>query len=208
MHLICVRHVPGLPKARQAAHTCTSDQVSGLVGIIRCRRRPASYRLYALGAVINVTCWQVTCYPRTARSAARDHHTPILDSNDMSMRVATQTSRTVSSTVAASCRSACIPRPRVAGSSRPITSRHISCRAEGDDRAPADSQTPPAAAQEQQKPTGAAAPSAPLLKPGQGTAIVTGAISVIFGIAYLVLVQLLDLRGGELQPPPPEAYIP
>lgn len=62
--------------------------------------------------------------------------------------------------------------------------------------------------QQKQKPTEAASPSAPLLKPGQGTAIVTGAISVIFGIAYLVLVQLLDLRGGELQPPPPEAYIP
>lgn len=60
----------------------------------------------------------------------------------------------------------------------------------------------------QQQPKETAAPSAPLLKPGQGTAIVTGAISVLFGIAYLVLVQLLDMRGGELQPPPPEAYIP
>ena len=42
---------------------------------------------------------------------------------------------------------------------------------------------------------------------GQGTAIVTGAISIIFGIAYLVLVSLLDVRGGELQPPPPEAFL-
>jgi len=42
---------------------------------------------------------------------------------------------------------------------------------------------------------------------GQGTAIVTGAISIIFGVAYLVLVSLLDVRGGELQPPPPEAFL-
>ena len=42
---------------------------------------------------------------------------------------------------------------------------------------------------------------------GQGTAIVTGAISIIFGIAYLALVSLLDVRGGELLPPPPEACL-
>ena len=42
---------------------------------------------------------------------------------------------------------------------------------------------------------------------GQGTAIVTGAISIIFGVAYLALVSLLDVRGGELQPPPPEAFL-
>jgi hypothetical protein len=42
---------------------------------------------------------------------------------------------------------------------------------------------------------------------GQGTAIVTGAISIIFGVAYLALVQALDVRGGELQPPPPEAFL-
>jgi hypothetical protein len=60
--------------------------------------------------------------------------------------------------------------------------------------------TPAAQQQEQQG-------KAPLLAPGQGTAIVTGAISIIFGIAYLVLVSLLDMRGGELQPPPPEAFM-
>lgn len=47
----------------------------------------------------------------------------------------------------------------------------------------------------------------PGLAKGQGTAIVTGAISIIFGIAYLALVQVMDMRGGELQPPPPEAFL-
>lgn len=42
---------------------------------------------------------------------------------------------------------------------------------------------------------------------GQTTAIVTGAISIIFGVAYLALVQFMDMRGGELLPPPPEAFM-
>ncbi|GFR46839.1 hypothetical protein Agub_g8477 [Astrephomene gubernaculifera] len=50
--------------------------------------------------------------------------------------------------------------------------------------------------------------SAPLLRKGQGTAIVTGAISAILGLGYLVLVWLIDSRGGQLQPPPPEAFLP
>lgn len=55
--------------------------------------------------------------------------------------------------------------------------------------------------------TNATPPSTPpLLVKGQGTAIITGVISIVFGIAYLVLVQLLDR--GEMLPPPPEAYIP
>jgi uncharacterized protein HemX len=70
----------------------------------------------------------------------------------------------------------------------------------------AATEQPPAAAPEQ--PEAPAAPSAPLLAKGQGTAIVTGAISVIFGVAYLLLVQFMDMRGGELLPPPPEAFIP
>ena len=49
--------------------------------------------------------------------------------------------------------------------------------------------------------------NSPGLAKGQGTAIVTGAISIIFGIAYLALVQVMDMRGGELQPPPPEAFL-
>jgi hypothetical protein len=45
------------------------------------------------------------------------------------------------------------------------------------------------------------------LQPGQGTAIVTGAISLILGIAYIALSIALDSRGGALQPPPPEAFM-
>jgi hypothetical protein len=48
----------------------------------------------------------------------------------------------------------------------------------------------------------------PSLARGQTTAIITGAISILFGIAYLALVQFMDMRGGELLPPPPEAYLP
>ncbi|KAI5055387.1 hypothetical protein GOP47_0028908 [Adiantum capillus-veneris] len=43
---------------------------------------------------------------------------------------------------------------------------------------------------------------------GQTTAAVTGAIAVILGVAYLVLGQLLDSRGVNLVPPPPEAFEP
>jgi hypothetical protein len=57
-------------------------------------------------------------------------------------------------------------------------------------------------------PAAAPAPQSPILAKGQGTAIITGAISVLFGVAYLVLVQLLDMRGADLQPPPPEAFLP
>ena len=42
----------------------------------------------------------------------------------------------------------------------------------------------------------------------QTTAIITGAISVIFGVAYLALVYVMDMRGNELLPPPPEAFGP
>lgn len=43
---------------------------------------------------------------------------------------------------------------------------------------------------------------------GQNTARVTGAVAVLLGVAYLVLVQLLDTRGVILVPPPPEAFDP
>ncbi len=39
---------------------------------------------------------------------------------------------------------------------------------------------------------------------GRWVAILTGAISVLIGIAYLLLITLLDSR-GPLLPPPPEA---
>ena len=47
----------------------------------------------------------------------------------------------------------------------------------------------------------------PGLRPGQGTAIVTGVISIAIGVAYLALVQVFDQRGAVLQPPPPEAFL-
>ncbi|CAK9263079.1 unnamed protein product [Sphagnum jensenii] len=43
---------------------------------------------------------------------------------------------------------------------------------------------------------------------GQATAIVTGAVAVLLGVGYLVLVRLLDTRGVTLIPPPPEAFDP
>ncbi|KAL3680051.1 hypothetical protein R1sor_023007 [Riccia sorocarpa] len=42
----------------------------------------------------------------------------------------------------------------------------------------------------------------------RNTAIITGAVSVLLGVGYLVLIQLLDTRGIELIPPPPEAFDP
>lgn len=39
---------------------------------------------------------------------------------------------------------------------------------------------------------------------GRWVAIVTGALSVLIGVAYLVLIAVLDSR-GPLLPPPPEA---
>ncbi|MCP9926898.1 hypothetical protein [Cyanobium sp. CH-040] len=39
---------------------------------------------------------------------------------------------------------------------------------------------------------------------GRWVAIVTGAISVLVGVLYLLLIVVLDSR-GPLQPPPPEA---
>jgi len=36
--------------------------------------------------------------------------------------------------------------------------------------------------------------------------IPTGAVSIVFGVLYLGLTLLLDSRGNELLPPPPEAF--
>ncbi|CAM6101194.1 unnamed protein product [Calypogeia fissa] len=46
------------------------------------------------------------------------------------------------------------------------------------------------------------------IQKGQTTAIITGVISVLLGVGYLVLVQPLDTRGVNLVPPPPEAFDP
>ncbi|PSB38652.1 hypothetical protein C7B81_03585 [Aphanothece cf. minutissima CCALA 015] len=39
---------------------------------------------------------------------------------------------------------------------------------------------------------------------GRWVAILTGALSILIGVAYLVLITVLDSR-GPLLPPPPEA---
>lgn len=70
---------------------------------------------------------------------------------------------------------------------------------EGDKTEVAEEQKP---ADQQKKPVS----SIPKAEKGQTTAIVTGAISIIFGVLYLLLVQLLDSRGNQLLPPPPEAF--
>jgi hypothetical protein len=90
----------------------------------------------------------------------------------------------------------------------------LRCKAGGAGDPQEGSGAPPAATTEAADPSTSAvpaaqpAPEAPVLIKGQGTAIITGAVSILFGVAYLVLVQLLDSRGGELLPPPPEAFGP
>jgi hypothetical protein len=61
---------------------------------------------------------------------------------------------------------------------------------------------------DQQRQPEASSPESKPRQPGQTTAIVTGVISIIFGVAYLALVQFLDMRSGEMLPPPPEAFLP
>lgn len=53
-----------------------------------------------------------------------------------------------------------------------------------------------------QRRDGAATPS----KRGRWVAILTGAISVLIGVLYLILITVLDQR-GPLLPPPPEALV-
>ncbi|KAI3436442.1 hypothetical protein D9Q98_005859 [Chlorella vulgaris] len=62
---------------------------------------------------------------------------------------------------------------------------------------PSSSNTPPPSVTKREDPA---------VAKGQRTAIITGAISIIFGVIYLGLVSFLDIRGGELLPPPPEAF--
>lgn len=79
------------------------------------------------------------------------------------------------------------------------------CRAEG-----GPEQQPGSEQQQQQEgaPKRPPPPADPSVAKGQTTAIITGAISIVFGLIYLGLVSFLDIRGGELLPPPPEAFIP
>lgn len=45
------------------------------------------------------------------------------------------------------------------------------------------------------------------IEKGQRTAVLTGAISIFLGVAWLAIVFLLDSRGNTLEPPPPEAFL-
>jgi hypothetical protein len=48
------------------------------------------------------------------------------------------------------------------------------------------------------------APAKPGDRRGWWVAILTGALSILIGLVYLVLITVLDAR-GPMQPPPPEA---
>ena len=47
-------------------------------------------------------------------------------------------------------------------------------------------------------------PTKPDDRRGRWVAILTGALSILIGVVYLVLITVLDAR-GPMQPPPPEA---
>lgn len=96
------------------------------------------------------------------------------------------------------------PGQRLVPNRAPRRSRGYRCRSQED----VDGPVVPFVKAEVPESERASTIQAPILAKGQGTAIVTGVISIVFGIAYLVLVQLLDMRGSELLPPPPEAFIP
>ena len=58
---------------------------------------------------------------------------------------------------------------------------------------------------DQKQPSPQPQPPAAKAKAGsRGLAIVTGAISILIGVLYLLLITVLDSR-GPLRPPPPEA---
>ena len=48
------------------------------------------------------------------------------------------------------------------------------------------------------------APAKPADRRGRWVAILTGALSILIGLVYLVLITVLEAR-GPMQPPPPEA---
>eukprot|EP00850_Spirogloea_muscicola_P005638 SM000026S08887 [mRNA] locus=s26:222141:222776:- [translate_table: standard] len=94
--------------------------------------------------------------------------------------------------------------PAPDGNARPVA------RAAADEPPPPPSPSPPSLPPSAQPATGSTSSKRVAAKDekGQATAIVTGVIAVLLGVAYLVLVQLLDTRGINLVPPPPEAFDP
>ncbi|KAL4441028.1 hypothetical protein ABPG77_010459 [Micractinium sp. CCAP 211/92] len=100
-------------------------------------------------------------------------------------------------------RSLAVVRPAAARPSLPL------CRSGEGEQQPSAEQKQQQPEQQQKQPAEAAPKRVdPSVAKGQRTAIITGAISIIFGVIYLGLVSFLDMRGGELLPPPPEAYLP
>jgi len=74
--------------------------------------------------------------------------------------------------------------------------------------APAAAKPAPAAASAPAPSSPANEPVSPEVAKGQRTAIWTGAVSIALGLAYFALTIMLDMRGSEMLPPPPEAYGP
>jgi hypothetical protein len=102
-----------------------------------------------------------------------------------------------------------LPPRRSPLAARPATRTPPPPRA-GDQEAPPPPPPPPPGGEEP------APPAAPRIAPprpkedpeAQRTAIITGGISVLLGVAYLALVSVMNQRGAVLLPPPPEAFGP
>eukprot|EP00850_Spirogloea_muscicola_P002802 SM000011S18980 [mRNA] locus=s11:88460:89095:- [translate_table: standard] len=94
--------------------------------------------------------------------------------------------------------------PAPDGSARPVE------RAAADEPPPLPPSPPPPPSPSAQPASGSTSSKRVAAKDekGQTTAIVTGVVAVLLGVAYLVVVQLLDPRGINLVPPPPEAFDP
>lgn len=82
--------------------------------------------------------------------------------------------------------------------------RPLKCRAEEppwvrqEDASPGDTSNKPSGESQKEE-------DAKVAK-GQRTAVITGFVSVAFGVIYLALTAFLDSRGSQLLPPPPEAF--
>ena len=102
---------------------------------------------------------------------------------------------------------ATIHRPQLAkttfAATRPISRKALVCRAQDGSEQPSAPKAPEA--------NKASEPPATPREPeafikGQGTALVTGFISLMCGAGYLYLVSFFDQRNAGMLPPPPEAF--
>lgn len=64
--------------------------------------------------------------------------------------------------------------------------------------------TPVPESSENARPLAKPKPATPGEERGRWVAILTGAVSILIGVLYLILITVLDQR-GPLLPPPPEA---